>query len=120
MRRGQIALETITAAAMLLLLVIFIFVQTATRSQQIDFLNRSGVQKTECVELQSAISTVQSVKENSQLELGISNDFNVTGNSIRFSDFYCYFSGNKINRNFSKGNVRVIKRADGNVGIENF
>ncbi len=120
MPRAQVTLEAVIAVVLLLLTVLIVFQQSAERARLLEFQKTSGLQKTECAALQSAISTVQSVNENSQVELTITGDFNVEKNTISFSDYYCNFNGAPTSKKvLSKGYVRVQKR-DGNVTVENF
>src|SRR3989344_1079874 len=118
-RKGQLTAEVLVSTVIMLLALVIIFQQSGMRSDELEFRKASGVQKTDCLALQSAISTVQSVPENAQAEVFVNYDFNVAGNSINFSGFYCYFNGNEIEAQHSRGNVRVIK-VDGNVRLENF
>ena len=119
MQRGQVSIEAMAAAAMLLIALLVLLMQSSERSQKLEFLSTSGVQGAECSALQSAISTLQSVPENSEIELSITNDVNFSKNTMDFGGYFCSFSGNQINAQILRGNVR-ISRVDGVVSVSNF
>ena len=109
MRRGQVTIEVVVATIVLLVIMLFIFQQSSLRSAQIDFQKTTGIQKTDCLGLQSAISTVQSVGEDANVRVFVNYDFNTNGNSVDFGGSFCYFPGNPISGNFKAGDLNVVK-----------
>ncbi len=96
-----------------------VYLQLGQHQAKADYLGTVEVQRNDCTHLQAAIAAVQNTGANSQIELFISSDANVSQDIIRLGSYYCYFRSNDISAQLRQGDVRV-KRVNGVVSIENF
>lgn len=107
LHKGQVSLEVITAIILVMLTLIVVITQNNLRLEQNEFLETSGVQRGECARLQSAITLIQSNKENAQIEIEIKSDANINNNFVDFQYYYCEFIGTHSYTELSKGNIRI-------------
>ena len=99
----------VIAVIILVLTLLVVVTQNNLRLEQNDFLEGAELQRTDCTRMQSAITLVQSVQENSQIELEIGFDANVSKSSVNFEYYYCGFVGAHSYTELTTGKVRVSK-----------
>ena len=116
---GQVSLEAITAAILVLGILVLVIVQLNNWRETVDVQSGFSAQKNECARLQSSVSLVSTSEQNAQVEFVIHKDANVSGRYARFTDFTCDLGTNSGIANIVIGNVRV-KKISGVVIIENF
>ena len=107
LHKGQVSLEVITAIILVMLTLIVVITQNNLRLEENEFLETSGVKRGECARLQSAITLIQSNKENAQIETEIKSDANINNNFVNFQYYYCEFIGTHSYTELSKGNIRI-------------
>ncbi len=106
---GQVSIEAVAGAVVIMIALVAVMLQTGYRQQQIDFVNKSGLQQSDCVRLTSAIELVQGTEENAGIETNISYDANIAGNFINFRDYYCEHRGNPFTASVSAGKIAITK-----------
>ena len=107
LHKGQVSLEAITAIIIIVLTLLVVVTQNNLRLEQNEFLEKTELQRAECTHLQSAITLVQSNKENSQIELEMKSDANISKNFVNFQYYQCEFIGTHSYTELSKGNIRI-------------
>ncbi len=118
MSKAQVSLEAIAAVIIIVIVFLLILVQNSFRLTQNDSLERFELQRADCTRLTSAITLVQSVPENAEIEIRIRGDANITNSYINFEDHYCEIRGAHNNATLTAGNVRVSQQ-NGVVSFEN-
>jgi len=107
--KGQVSLEVVIVIIILVLTFILVITQNNLRLEQNDFLKKVELQRTDCTRIQSVIGLVQTTKENSQLEIELTADVNISKNFVNFEYYFCEFSGAHAYTELTRGSVRVSK-----------
>ncbi|MEK6957977.1 MAG: hypothetical protein AABW99_03295 [archaeon] len=118
MPKAQVSLEVLVAVTILLFTFILMLVFANTQQQEAEALRAQLLEKNDCVSLQSAISLVNSVPENSRTQTTIFYDANIGKNTISLADYFCTFSGQEITAQLLRGDV-LVKKEGGIVSVRN-
>ena len=118
MDRGQVAVEALAAAVVLVLTFVLVVIYTGSQDDKVSLIESGALAEHECKRLASAITLVESSEDSSEIIISLSMDSNISAGYINFDRYYCAVPGSMAQGMVSAGEIRVMK-SNGVVTIEN-
>ncbi len=116
--KGQVSMEVIIGAIILLLVLVFIWIYSIQTNEGIDALKNSVESKSYCREIADTISSVYASGTKTTIEFYSEKDFNLSNGMVDVNGFLCSYYAEAEEKFIAKGNIR-IKDLNGVVVIEN-
>ncbi|PIN98556.1 MAG: hypothetical protein COT90_03740 [Candidatus Diapherotrites archaeon CG10_big_fil_rev_8_21_14_0_10_31_34] len=117
--KGQVSIEIIIGAVMLLLAFVFIAMYSFEKNSNIEVLEEILENKSECREIADVISSVYASGKKTSIEFYSEKDFTVGQGWVDVEGFSCNYYGIAQESFIVKGNIR-IKDLNGVVVVENY